>query len=199
MLPGAHSFYQLHCHSVLFPSHIRETLSQRLVTWAHYFSVEKLASAHPPPFITIMSSLGTDASSIRSATIVGITSATVLTGVIAYAFYFDYKRRNDAEFRKALKRDSKRSQKAAKLEAEASTRARRNEIKALVEQVNSENLPSDAEGHEQFFMEEVSKGEQLLQDETKSMDAALCFFRALKVYPTPEELINIYDKTVPKV
>jgi import receptor subunit TOM20 len=122
-----------------------------------------------------------------------------MTGVIAYAFYFDYKRRNDAEFRKALKRDSKRSAKQAKLEAEASTRQRRDEIRALVDQVNQENLPSDAEGHEQFFMEEVSKGEQLLQDETKSIEAALSFFRALKVYPTPEELINIYDKTVPKV
>jgi len=31
------------------------------------------------------------------------------------------------------------------------------------------------------------------------MDAALCFFRALKVYPQQEDLINIYDKTVPKV
>jgi import receptor subunit TOM20 len=141
----------------------------------------------------------TEPSGLRPATIIGITASTILTGVIAYAVYFDYKRRNDAEFRKALKRDSKRSAKQAKLEAEASTKARRNEIRALVEQVNNENLPSDAEGHEQFFMEEVSKGEQLLQDESKSMEAALCFFRALKVYPTPEELINIYDKTVPKV
>ncbi|RYY31418.1 hypothetical protein EON62_06410, partial [archaeon] len=27
----------------------------------------------------------------------------------------------------------------------------------------------------------------------------MCFYRALKVYPNPRELINIYDKTVPKV
>lgn len=32
-----------------------------------------------------------------------------------------------------------------------------------------------------------------------SIDASLCFYRALKVYPNPRELINIYDKTVPKV
>lgn len=30
------------------------------------------------------------------------------------------------------------------------------------------------------------------------MDAALCFYKALKVYPQPRDLINIYDKTVPK-
>lgn len=33
---------------------------------------------------------------------------------------------------------------------------------------------------------------------TKNLDAALAFYKALKVYPTPGELINIYDKTVAK-
>ena len=32
-----------------------------------------------------------------------------------------------------------------------------------------------------------------------NIEAALCFYRALKVYPNPRELINIYDKTVSKV
>lgn len=30
------------------------------------------------------------------------------------------------------------------------------------------------------------------------VEAALCFYRALKVYPQPADLIGIYDKTVPK-
>ena len=30
------------------------------------------------------------------------------------------------------------------------------------------------------------------------VEAALCFYKALKVYPTPADLINIYDSTVPK-
>jgi hypothetical protein len=34
---------------------------------------------------------------------------------------------------------------------------------------------------------------------TKTVDAALAFYKGLKVYPTPGDLINIYDKTVPKV
>lgn len=33
----------------------------------------------------------------------------------------------------------------------------------------------------------------------KALDAALCFYKALKVYPQPKDLISIYDKTVPKV
>ena len=30
------------------------------------------------------------------------------------------------------------------------------------------------------------------------VEAALCFYKALKVYPQPNDLIAIYDKTVPK-
>jgi len=30
------------------------------------------------------------------------------------------------------------------------------------------------------------------------IEAALCFYKALKVYPQPSDLISIYDKTVPK-
>ena len=30
------------------------------------------------------------------------------------------------------------------------------------------------------------------------VEAALCFYKALKVYPQPGDLIQIYDKTVPK-
>jgi MAS20 protein import receptor len=32
-----------------------------------------------------------------------------------------------------------------------------------------------------------------------NVEAALSFYKALKVYPTPSELISIYDKTVTKV
>ena len=30
------------------------------------------------------------------------------------------------------------------------------------------------------------------------VEAALCFYKALKVYPQPSDLMSIYDKTVPK-
>ena len=33
---------------------------------------------------------------------------------------------------------------------------------------------------------------------SKQVEAALCFYKALKVYPQPKDLIQIYDKTVPK-
>lgn len=34
--------------------------------------------------------------------------------------------------------------------------------------------------------------------ESAHLEAALCFYKALKVYPQPGDLITIYDKTVPK-
>ena len=41
--------------------------------------------------------------SSRGSTIFTIAGVTVLGGLLAYAVYFDYKRRNDVEFRKKLR------------------------------------------------------------------------------------------------
>lgn len=34
---------------------------------------------------------------------------------------------------------------------------------------------------------------------SKAIDSALAFYKGLKVYPSPGDLIRIYDSTVPKV
>lgn len=63
---------------------------------------------------------------------------------------------------------------------------------------------------EAYFMNEVARGETLASDGEHSFntsmdnsnllsgsdnfEAALCFYKALKVYPTPSDLITIYDK-----
>lgn len=147
--------------------------------------------------------------------------------MLGYAIYFDHKRRTDAEFRKTLKKESRKIEKAAKEEKELEGKKRRTEIRAAVDRVNAEGVPKDPEEVEGYFMEEVAEGERLCQDgesdnqllsridhlgtfsvvdskltfyvESQSLEAALCFFRALKVYPNAEELFQIYDKTVPKV
>jgi import receptor subunit TOM20 len=66
----------------------------------------------------------------------------LLTG---YAIFFDYKRRNDPNFRKQLKRESKRQARAAKEEAEQSTIRQRQAIKETVEQAKEEGFPDDVE------------------------------------------------------
>lgn len=138
-------------------------------------------------------------SSLRLPTIAAITAGTLLTGLVAYAIYFDHRRRSDPEFRKALKRESKRTAKAAKEEAEAAGAQQKKAVREAVRRANEEGFPKDPEEVESYFMQEVATGEQKCQDGSDHIDAALCFYRALKVYPQPRELINIYDKTVPKV
>ena len=35
--------------------------------------------------------------------------------------------------------------------------------------------------------------------EVNKQEAALSLFKAMRVYPSPKELMSLYDKTVPKV
>jgi len=137
-------------------------------------------------------------SSLKPSTIAAIAGGTIVTGVLAYAVYFDHKRRNDPEFRKQLKRESKRTQRAAKDEAEHQSAEQKKAIREAVERANEEGFPKDADEVEAYFMQEVAQGESMVQKGADNVEAALCFYRALKVYPNPRELINIYDKTVPK-
>jgi hypothetical protein len=81
--------------------------------------------------------------------------------LIAYALYFDYKRRNDPQFRKQLKKESKRQAKAAKEEAEANTVRQRQAIRTAIEEAKEEGFPIDVEEREAYFMQEVARGEGL--------------------------------------
>lgn len=83
---------------------------------------------------------------------------------VAYAAYFDHKRRTDPEFRKALKRESRREARAAKEEAEAQGAQQKQAIKVAVEDAKEEGFPTDVEEKETYFMNEVARGETLCQD-----------------------------------
>ena len=102
-------------------------------------------------------------SSINTSTIVAISVGTVVTGLLAYAVYFDSKRRSDPEFRKALKKESKRTQRAAKEAAEQSGAEQKKAIRAAVALANEEGFPKDPEEVEAYFMQEVAQGEGLVQ------------------------------------
>ncbi|MCJ1357705.1 MAG: hypothetical protein MMC33_007701 [Icmadophila ericetorum] len=141
--------------------------------------------------------------SMRTSTLLAAaTVGTAVTGFVAYALYFDHKRRTDPEFRRALKRESRREARAAKEQAEAAGAEQKKAIRAAMQQAKEDGYPTDVEDKEAFFMTEVARGEGLCQDGAPAgsdqIEAALCFFKALKVYPQPRDLISIYDKTVPK-
>ena len=144
----------------------------------------------------------TPSQQISTSTIVLAATGIMATGAVAYAFYFDYRRRSDPEFRRYLKKQHKKVQKSSEESAKAAERSQKARIKQVVEEANEEGFPrdpEDTEATEAYFMQEVARGETMCTDGSDPVDAALCFYKALKVYPQPRELINIYDKTVPKV
>ncbi|GAB5593732.1 mitochondrial import receptor subunit tom20 [Umbelopsis nana] len=136
---------------------------------------------------------------MKPKTVAIATLGTVAALALGYAIYFDQKRRNDPEFRRNLKREKKRSAKKAKQSAESIKQKVSETLEAGLEAVNAETYPTSVEEKEQFFMAQISAGETLCaQGEEHYFEAAMCFFRAQKVYPSPVELIMIYQKTVPE-
>lgn len=79
----------------------------------------------------------------------------------AYAVYFDYKRRNDPDFRRTLKKESRRQARIQKEEAEVQGKKQKEEIKAAVREAIEEGFPTDLEEREAFFMQQIAQGEQL--------------------------------------
>ncbi|KAG8527528.1 uncharacterized protein KY384_007680 [Bacidia gigantensis] len=118
--------------------------------------------------------------------------------ILGYAVYFDYKRRSDPAFRRALKKESRREARAVKEEAENQNAQQKQAIQDVVDQARRDDSPTSIEEREAYFMEQVSQGEGLVGDDSRRLEAATFFYKALKVYPNPKDLIGIYDKTVPK-
>lgn len=127
-----------------------------------------------------------------------ITSVAA-AGMVAYAVYFDYIRRNSPEFRKQLRKRQHREQKQAAKAQEESKKAKMLAVKkALTEDLAQNPLPTDLSKKEEFFLENVAVGEQLANDPNTKVDAALKFYKALAVYPNPTDIMGIYHKTLPE-
>lgn len=107
----------------------------------------------------------TTPSSGPSTTVLVLAAAgTITTGLIAYAFYFDYRRRSDPEFRKKLKKQHKQVSKAQQQEAQAAEKGQKERIRIAVDEANEEGFPKDPEETEGYFMQEVARGEGMCQD-----------------------------------
>ncbi|ORX49502.1 protein import receptor MAS20 [Hesseltinella vesiculosa] len=124
--------------------------------------------------------------------------AAAVVGV-SFLFYFDYKRRNNPDFRRKLKRDRKKAAKLAKQTEEDDKQTMIKLIEHVIVSAAREQYPKTPEEMEKFFMTQVAEGESLCaQGEAHYNDAVLPFYKALKVYPAPEELLQIYQKTLPE-
>ncbi|KAH9473794.1 hypothetical protein MJO29_000853 [Puccinia striiformis f. sp. tritici] len=127
-----------------------------------------------------------------------IGGLSFLTAGLTYCLYFDYKRRNDPVFRKELLKEQRRLIKKNQYQDKNASRELEKMLEAAVATVNAEPLPTSVEGKEQFFMEQVGIGEMLASKMPRgAMPAAIAFFKAYKVYPSPQELLVIYQRTMP--
>jgi import receptor subunit TOM20 len=117
---------------------------------------------------------------------------TILAAAIGYGFYFDYQRRNNAEFRKNLQKQKKE---AAKIKSQQKKTTKEPQML-----IPDEPIPENNEGREQYFMKNLQAGEMLMQQGPPAFDAAAtCFYRALKVYPEPQKLLEVLAQSLPEV
>ncbi|KDE05320.1 hypothetical protein MVLG_04351 [Microbotryum lychnidis-dioicae p1A1 Lamole] len=142
-----------------------------------------------------MSSPNTSYNPLRIA---AIATGVVATATVSYAIYFDYKRRHDPDFRKKLLRDQRKAAKSTQKEAETGKAVVEAALRRALVLINAQPVPTTPETKEQYFMEQVSQGEALAARSPEFFIAsAIAFYKALKVYPAPQELIMIYQKTQP--
>ncbi|TBU49006.1 MAS20-domain-containing protein [Dichomitus squalens] len=140
-------------------------------------------------------------SSSRTSTVLTVGAVTVLSGLVAYAVYFDYKRRNDSDFRKKLRKEKKKVTKQtqqAQAASEAASEVSPAAIKQALAKIREEEIPATPDDKEGYFMMQVQIGDQLVQKGPSFyLPAACAFFRALRVYPSPVEFIMMVQSTLP--
>ena len=132
----------------------------------------------------------------RTLAITGIATALSVAG---YAIYFDYQRRNNSTFRKALK---KKLRKQAKEEAQEQEKAKQGKLEDirnfLKEELIKNPIPTDPAQIQNVFSNNVELGEHLSMTPGNEMEAAAKFYKALAVYPKPTDLLGIYQRTIPE-
>ncbi|KAG1120045.1 hypothetical protein G6F42_012842 [Rhizopus arrhizus] len=136
---------------------------------------------------------------MKNSTIALITTGVVASLGLGYLIYFDSKRRSNPEFREQLRRERKQAAKASKEAEKDEKESRLKLIERVIVECSREELPTSAEAKEKYFMEQVAAGEALCGKGPSYYDeAVLPFYKALKVYPAPMELVMIYQKTIPE-
>ncbi|EIW68330.1 hypothetical protein M231_00348 [Tremella mesenterica] len=126
------------------------------------------------------------------------STAVAVTGFLGYCVYFDYMRRHNPQFRARLRRQHR--QVTENLQAEIAKRKAENlrQLRAVMAQIATEPRPLSAEQQEAYFQENVAEGERLsLLGPEHHIDAATHFYKAMRTYPNPMELLMLYQRVVP--
>ncbi|PSK39923.1 hypothetical protein C7M61_001734 [Candidozyma pseudohaemuli] len=131
----------------------------------------------------------------RPLTFISVAAA----GLVAYAVYFDYTRRNDPKFRKSLKKRAAKMEKEKEIATKIADTVKTKVIKEyLIKNLVANPPPSDVQQKELYFLEQISMGERLSPDPSLELEAAMCFYKALAVYPNPTDVLGVYKNSVPE-
>lgn len=126
-------------------------------------------------------------------------TAIAATALAGYAVYFDYKRRSSSDFRKSLKKRAVKQKKLQEKITKESMKSKLETVKSALElDLQTNPIPTELSEKETFFMQQVALGEQLATLPDKKVDAAVCFYKALAVYPNPTDILGIYQRSVPE-
>lgn len=134
---------------------------------------------------------------MKSAIVLG-SVGLLAAAVSSYALYFDYNRRNNAEYRKELKRGKLRAEKEK-------AKAKRDEEEKMValltkamSLVKNQKYPQPPAQREAFFTEQIQTGETLARNGGPIEEIAACFYRAAKVMQNPVDLLVLLQNSLPE-
>ncbi|AET38319.1 TOM complex receptor protein TOM20 Ecym_2606 [Eremothecium cymbalariae DBVPG len=138
-------------------------------------------------------------SQLSASRLFAIVSGTIIAGATGYALYFDYQRRHSPQFRKQLKRNLKKQKALETAAHEEAKQARLAEVgEYLTMELMKEPIPQDSSDRQDSFKTNVEEGEMLAKMPGNELESALKFYRALAVYPSPAELLGIYQRSIPE-
>ena len=93
--------------------------------------------------------------------IIGGIATTAAVGLVGYAAWFDYERRNNPEFRRKLLREQRKEAKASINAAKQAQAGQSDALRSAVRQMKNERPPASVEEREAYFLEQVAIGEAL--------------------------------------
>lgn len=93
--------------------------------------------------------------------ILGGIATTAAVGLVGYAAWFDYERRNNPEFRRKLLREQRKELKANQTAAKQAQAGQSDALRSAVRQMKNERPPASVEEREAYFLEQVAIGEAL--------------------------------------
>ncbi|KAI3633839.1 hypothetical protein MIR68_008171 [Amoeboaphelidium protococcarum] len=133
--------------------------------------------------------------SLKSALV--SVGALLSVSLVGYAVYFDYRRRNDTEFRRSILKSKKLVEQKQQEEEKQKQEELLESLQKAMDLVKAIEYPKSADERERFFMAQIQAGEKAYLTGAPVHESAAFFYAAVKICPNQMELLMILQKTAP--